>query len=324
MTRIAYALITRILNALPVVVAVIALTFSLLQLVPGDLVDVFAAETQVADSAELERLRREYGLDQPVHVQFFNYLMNVAQFDFGFSLRQGAPVMDLILERLPATLLLMFSALAVALILGVTFGTLAALRVGTKTDAIISVLMIVFFAAPSFWVGLMFIVLFSVKLGWLPVSGMVTIGADYGLIGNILDVGRHLILPTLALGLFYASMFARVMRASVLEVHGMDFVQTAEAKGLSERRIAIRHVLPNAILPIVTLFGLQIGTALAGSVVIESVFSWPGIGTLLFDAVLARDLPIITGVLFLSTFLVIAANMLVDILYIIIDPRIEI
>lgn len=324
MIRIAVSIFSRLLSALPVLMGVVALTFVLLQLAPGDIVDVYAAEASIADATELDRMRSEYGLDQPLPLQFLRYLAGALTFDFGASLREGAPVLDMILERLPATLLLNVSALIFALVVGVSFGTLAALRVGTWADSFLSITTVIFFAAPSFWVGLMFIVLFSVKLGWLPVSGMATIGADYGMFGTLVDVGQHLILPTLALGLFYASMFARVMRASVLEVHGMDFVQTAESKGMSGANIAIRHILPNAILPVITLFGMNLGTALAGSVVIESVFSWPGIGSLLFSAVQARDLPIVTGVLFLSTFLVIAANILVDLIYVWIDPRIQI
>ncbi|WP_274630754.1 ABC transporter permease [Arvimicrobium flavum] len=324
MIRIVNALLLRVFNALPVLIGVVTLTFFLLQLAPGDIVDVYAAETNLADPGELERLRREYGLYQPIWLQYLSYLAGSLTFDFGFSLREGAPVIEMILDRLPATLLLNFLALTFAFIVGVTLGTLAALRVGTWADAALSVLMIVFFAAPSFWVGLMFIVVFSVNFGWLPVSGMVTVGAEYGMLGYLCDVALHLILPTLALGLFYASMFARVMRASVLEVHGMDFVQTAEAKGLRGGRIVLKHILPNAILPVVTLLGLNVGTALAGSVVIESVFSWPGIGSMLFSAVQARDIPIVTGILFLSTFLVIVANILVDLFYVWIDPRIEV
>ncbi len=324
MTKVIRFLISRILGTIPVLLGVIALTFVLLNLAPGDFIDVYAAESQIADAEELARLRAQYGLDQPIHIQFLSYMWNSLTLNFGFSVRSGASAIELILERLPATLLLMTSALVFALVLGVFIGTIAAMKVGTFTDRVLSVVMVVFFAAPSFWVGLMLIVFFSVYLGWLPVSGMTSIGSDYDMVGQVVDVVRHLVLPTLALGLFYASIFGRVMRASVLEVHGQDFIQTAQSKGMGDWRLAVRHILPNAILPVVTLLGIQLGTALAGSVVIENVFSWPGIGTLLFEAVLARDLPVVTGVLFLSTFLVITANIAVDLVYSLIDPRIDV
>jgi len=177
-----------------------------------------------------------------------------------------------------------------------------------------------FFAAPSFWLGIMLIVLFSVKLGWLPVGGMATIGGD----GGMFDILRHLLLPTLSLGLFYAAIYTRVMRASMLEVAQLDFVRTARAKGLSRNQVTISHVLRNALLPVVTILGVQMGTVLAGSVVIESVFSWPGIGALLFDSVSSRNYPVVLGIMVLSSLVVIAANIAVDLVYMWLDPRIEI
>ena len=214
-------------------------------------------------------------------------------------------------------------SMALALFIGVLAGVVASLKVNTLYDNLISVVAIAFFAAPSFWIGLMMMVLFSVKLGLLPVSGMFTIGADYSLAGEIWDVTRHLVMPSVALGLFYAAIYARVMRASMLEVFGLDFIRTARAKGLGRNRVAFKHVLRNALLPVVTLFGLQLGTMLAGSVVIESVFSWPGIGTLVFEAVLTRNFPLVMGVLLFGSILVVIANLAVDLIYMRLDPRIE-
>ena len=188
---------------------------------------------------------------------------------------------------------------------------------------LVSVLAMFFFAAPSFWLGIMLIVLFSVKLGWLPVGGMATIGGAGGA-GGVLDILHHLLLPTLALGLFYAAIYARVMRSSMLEVAQLDFVRTARAKGLSRNKVTISHVLRNALLPVVTILGVQMGTVLAGSVVIESVFSWPGIGSLLFDSVSSRNYPVVLGILVLGSLVVIAANIAVDLVYMWLDPRIEI
>jgi peptide/nickel transport system permease protein len=185
-----------------------------------------------------------------------------------------------------------------------------------------------FFAAPSFWLGIMMIVLFAVKLGWMPVGGMATIGglggSNSGLFGSIVDILHHLVLPTLALGLFYAAIYARVMRSSMLEVAQLDFVRTARAKGLSRRQVTIGHVLRNALLPVVTILGVQMGTVLAGSVVIESVFSWPGVGSLLFDSVSSRNYPVVLGIMVLGSLVVIMANIAVDLVYMWLDPRIEI
>jgi peptide/nickel transport system permease protein len=260
----------------------------------------------------------------PVPQQFLNYVAGVLTLDFGYSYRHARPVLDIILERLPATILLMTTGLVAAVLLGMLAGAVAALRVNTATDAILSILAVVFFAMPSFWFSLMLVVLFSVKLGWLPVAGMQTIGASHaGLLAQMLDISRHLILPALSLALFYAAIYARVMRSSMLQVYNLDFVRTARAKGLGERRILLRHVLRNALLPVVTLIGIQFGTMLAGSVVIESVFSWPGLGTLLLESVTSRNFPLMMGIMIFSSVLVILANLAVDIVYRLLDPRIS-
>jgi peptide/nickel transport system permease protein len=314
----------RLLQAIPVVLGIMIINFLLLKLAPGDLVDVMAAQQQISDPRILDRLRAEYGLDRPVYVQLFNYLWNVAQFDLGYSFYHSQPVLTVISERLPATLLLMSASMLLAVVVGVGAGVLASLRVNKLTDNVISVVAVVFFGAPSFWVGLMMMVLFSVKLGLLPVAGMTTVNSNFGLWGHVWDVTRHLLMPMFALGLFYAAIYTRVTRSSMLEVYGLDFVRTARAKGLSERRVAIKHVLRNALLPVITLFGLQVGTMLAGSVVIEAIFSWPGIGTLIFDAVITRNFPLVVGVLFLGSVMVVIANLLVDLLYMVLDPRVEV
>ena len=323
MNRTFQAVRRRLLQMLPVVLGIVAINFLLLNLTPGDLVDVMAAEEQISDPQVLAQIRAEYGLDKPLHEQLFNYVWNIVNLDLGYSFRHSQPVWDVIVQRLPATLILMSVSMALALFFGVLAGVVASLKVNTLYDNLISVVAIVFFAAPSFWIGLMMMVLFSVKLGLLPVSGMFTIGADYSLAGEIWDVTRHLVMPSVALGLFYAAIYARVMRASMLEVFGLDFIRTARAKGLGRNRVAFKHVLRNALLPVVTLFGLQLGTMLAGSVVIESVFSWPGIGTLVFEAVLTRNFPLVMGVLLFGSILVVIANLAVDLIYMRLDPRIE-
>ena len=279
------------------------------------------AENQVSDPATVALLRKTYGLDDPVWLQLLKYIWALLHLDFGFSYRQNLPVIDAIWMYLPATLLLMLSSITLAFTVGVAAGVVASVKVRTVWDTLISIAAMFFFAAPSFWLGIMMIVLFAVKLGWLPVGGMMTIG---GAGGGILDILHHLILPTLALGLFYAATYARVMRSSMLEVSQLDFVRTARAKGLSRTRVTLSHVLRNALLPVVTILGVQMGTVLAGSVVIESVFSWPGVGSLLFDSVSSRNYPVVLGIMVLGALVVIAANIAVDLLYMWLDPRIEI
>jgi peptide/nickel transport system permease protein len=312
----------RVLQGLPLILGVIVINFTLIQLAPGTFLDIMTAESQVSDPALIERLRVTYGMDQPAWVQLGRYILSVLRFDLGFSYRQNLAVFDVILAHLPATLILMLASLAVALLVGVTVGVVSAVKVNTLVDNVLSILAVVFFAAPSFWLGIMLTVLFSVKLGWLPVGGIRSLGGAEGLVASTLDVMRHLVLPSIALGLFFAATYARVTRASMLEVLGHDHVRTARAKGLAPSEVVVKHVVRNAMLPIVTLFGLQIGTVLGGSVVIETVFSWPGIGSLLLDSVASRNYPVVLGVLIFGSIVVVVANIVVDLAYLRLDPRI--
>ena len=230
---------------------------------------------------------------------------------------------ELIFERLPATLLLTGTAFLIAIGLGILFGALAAARVGRWADTLITVLALVFYATPLFWVALMAIVLFSVQLDWLPAFGMESVGADLTGIDYALDVGRHLILPALTLGLFFMAIYTRMTRASMLEIYDQDFVKTARAKGLGQRRITRVHVLRNAILPVITLAGIQAGQIVGGAVLTETVFAWPGIGRLMFDALLQRDYNLLLGIFFVSSAMVILFNLITDVLYTFVDPRIE-
>lgn len=310
----------RLIQAVPLMLGVVIINFGLIQLAPGSFLELMTAENQVSDPATIELLRKTYGLEDPVWMQLLKYIWALLQFDFGFSYRQNMPVIEAIWMHLPATLLLMVSSITLAVSVGVAAGVVASMKVRTFWDSLVSVAAMFFYAAPSFWLGIMLIVLFAVKLGWLPVGGMMKIGGG----GGILDILHHLILPTLALGLFYAATYTRVMRSSMLEVAQADFVRTARAKGLSRNKVTINHVLRNALLPVVTILGVQMGTVLAGSVVIESVFSWPGIGSLLFDSVSSRNYPVVLGIMVLGSLVVIAANITVDLIYMWLDPRIEI
>ncbi|MGP9811459.1 ABC transporter permease [Rhodopseudomonas sp. NSM] len=317
------AILRRLFQIVTLILGVIVMNFTLIQMAPGSLLDIMTSEQQVTDPATLERMKQLYGLDQSPVVQLLRYIWSVFSFDLGYSYRQNAPVLDIIMAQLPSTLLLMLTALGVAVTLGMIAGVIASVKVNTAWDVVISLAAVFFFAAPTFWLGIMLIIFFSVQLDWLPVGGMTTIGAQYGPFGHVVDVLKHLILPALSLGLFYAAIYTRVMRASMLEVFSLDFVRTARAKGLSKTRVVIAHVFRNALLPVVTLLGLQLGTVLGGSVVIEAVFSWPGIGSLMLDSVMSRNYPVVLGVFVLSAVVVTVANLLVDLAYYRLDPRIR-
>jgi peptide/nickel transport system permease protein len=320
--RSAYVL-RRLLQAVPVVLAIILLNFLLLHLAPGDAAQVLAGEAGSATPEYMAQLRQRFGLDRPLAVQLVLYLKQMLVLDLGFSFRHSMPVLDLILARLGPTLLLMLTTLVLSVSVGVALGLLAASRAGTWQDTVISVLALVSYATPLFWVGLMLIVIFSVKLDWLPTSGMETVGAFHEGGARVLDIGRHLILPALSLSLFYLALYVRLMRAAVLEQAGMDYVTTARAKGLNELRITLTHVLRNAVLPVVTVAGVQVGGLLGGSVVVESVFAWPGLGLLAFQSLFARDFNLLLGIFFLSACLVVALNLAVDVVHTLLDPRIH-
>ncbi len=317
-------LLRRAGQAVVVLVLIACVNFLILNLAPGDLVDVLAGESGAGDQRYLQLLREQYGLNLPLYEQFFHYLLNLAHLNLGYSFRFNMPVRDLILMRLPATFLLMFSSLAIALVGGIGFGVAAARAPRSLRDSLISISALLAYSTPLFWAGLMLIILFSVKLELLPSGGMQTVEGPSDLYGKILDVARHLVLPSITLALFYMATYTRLMRASMLEIYNMDFVRTAKAKGLTSTAVAYRHVLPNSILPLVSLFGVQLGSVLGGSVVVEVVFGWPGLGLLSFDALFQRDINLLMGILFLSSVLVIVVNLAIDLLYSWLDPRIEV
>ena len=313
----------RLAQAVPIVLGIVILNFLLLQLAPGDAVDVLAGEAGSATPEYMAMLRERFGLDKPVYEQLFLYIKNIVQLDLGFSFRHNMPVLDLILERLWPTLLLMGATLVLSVGVGTLLGLLAAIKVNSWRDALISILAIISYATPLFWVGLMLIVFFSLKLEWLPATGMENVIMFYTGWERVVDIAKHLILPTISLSLFYMALYTRLMRASVLEQHGMDYVVTARAKGITERRITFKHVLRNAILPVVTMAGFQVGALLGGSVVVEAVFGWPGLGQLAFQTLFARDFNLLLGIFFLSSCLVVIVNLIIDLLYTFLDPRIE-
>ncbi|TCQ08981.1 peptide/nickel transport system permease protein [Rhizobium sp. PP-F2F-G36] len=311
-----------LLHAIPTLLGIIVLNFFLLQLAPGDAADVMAGEAGSATAESVAALRSRFGLDNPVLVQLGDYLNNLAHFSLGFSPRYGMPVAELIGQRLPGTLTLMVSALTIAILLGIVLGALMAAFAGRIPDRLLSIVSLLFYSIPSFWIGLMLIVLFSVKLGWLPSGGAGTIGSRLTGLPALLDTARYMVLPATSLALFYVAIYARLTRASMLEVKNQDFVRTAYAKGLTPFRVTSRHILRNALIPITTMAGMHVGGMLGGAVVVETVYSWPGLGRLAFEAVMARDFTVLLGILLLSSLLVIAANAAVDLLHAWVDPRI--
>lgn len=313
----------RLVKAVFVLLAIVVLNFFLIRAAPGDPAQVMAGEAGAADEIFIAQLREQFGLDRPLHEQLLIYVGGIVTLDMGYSYRQQQPVADLIFDRLPATLILTGTAFLISILLGVLLGALAAARVGKWTDSLITVVALVFYATPLFWIALMAILLFSVQLGWLPGFGMESVGAGYSGFQRVLDVLQHLVLPATTLGLFFMAIYARLTRASMLEVMDMDFVKTARAKGLPPGRITRVHVLRNAILPVITLAGIQAGQLVGGAVLTETVFAWPGIGRLMFDALLQRDYNLLLGVFFVSSAMVILFNLVTDVVYTLVDPRIE-
>ncbi len=312
----------RLAQAVPVVLAVIVLNFFIVHLAPGDPVNILVGEYGSTPEFR-ERIRREYGLDQPVSTQLAVYLRRVARGDLGYSLYFNQPVTSLILGRLPATLLLMGTQLLLALIVGTSIGVAAARRPYSLLDNASTAVALVGYSMPVFWSGLLLILLFSSTLGLLPSGGMYSAREQIAGVAVIWDVVRHLILPVFTLGLVSVALYVRLARASMLEVLSQDYVRTAWAKGLSERRVMRHHALRNALLPVVTIIGIDLGRMIGGAVLTETVFAWPGVGTLTFSALQTRDYPVIIGVFMLVSVGVILASLFVDIMYGILDPRIQ-
>ena len=313
----------RLIKMAAVVLAIVVVNFLLIHAAPGDPASVIAGQSGAADPEFLRQLRVQFGLDQPLYVQLWLYVKGILHLDLGISHRQQRTVASLLGERLPATLLLTGTAFAFAVVVGVALGSAAARRVGRLTDTVITVLALGFYATPIFWVGLMLVLVFSVWLGWLPSFGMGTVGADLHGFAAAADVLPYLVLPSLTLGLCYVAVYARLTRASMLEVADQDFVKTARAKGVPEGRILRRHILRNALLPVITYAGIQAGQLIGGSILVETVFAWPGIGRLAFEALLARDYPVLLGVFLCTSVLVVVFNLVTDLVYRVADPRME-
>ncbi|RWA99865.1 ABC transporter permease [Mesorhizobium sp.] len=321
MTRALLLLRRRLVGSVFVLLIVVIGTFLLLEAAPGDAVDAYIVSTG-GDAGMIELLRHRWGLDQSALTRLANYLWALLHLDLGQSVTFSRPIRDVILERLPNTLLLMGSATALSFGLGSALGIYAGARPGGFRDRLLSIGSLALYAVPGFWLGLVLIIVFAVDLRWFPIGGIESIASGKTGLDRAADITRHLVLPVSALGFIYLALYLRMMRAGMAEVWRQDFVLAARAKGLSRRRIVLAHVARNALLPLVTMLGLQSAQMLGGSVVIESVFSVPGLGRLAQEAVAARDTPLLLGIILVSAVLVIVINLLVDIAYAFLDPRV--
>lgn len=302
---------------------VVVLNFFLIHAVPGDAADVIAGEMGGLSEEAMAQIRTQYGLDQPLLTQLWLYLSRAVTGDLGMSYQFNRPVMDVILQRLGPTVLLAVSAQIIAIVLGVTLGVLASRRPQGKLSGFVSVFATIGYAAPVFWTGMMLVILFAVRVPLFPVEGMVSARFRGTGLSYALNVAHHLALPALTLGILFMAQYARLALASMIEVLGADYIRTARAKGLSERSVVFHHALRNAVLPILTVAGLQFGNLISGALLVETVFNWPGMGRLAFDSVLRRDYATLLGILVFSSAVVVVVNLLTDLGYRLADPRIR-
>lgn len=317
------AIIQRIVLGFVLLIAVIVLNFLLLQLAPGDVVDSMLAEGGGGDPVLAAKLRAAYGLDQPIYVQLFKYLGQVLSGDLGYSFYYDDTVSTLILGHLPATLMLTLSALVLAVSIGTLFGVYAAIKPRGIFSNFVTVFSLLGYATPVFWLGMIILLVFALYLPIFPAFGIRSIPEPENLFDRILDVINHLVLPTFTLAILYLANYSRISRASMLDVLGADYIRTARTKGLSEFKVIFKHALKNAALPVVTLAGLQLGHIFSGAVLVETVFSLPGLGPLLYESIVRRDYPVILGVLFGAASMTIVANIITDLVYKRMDPRIQ-
>jgi peptide/nickel transport system permease protein len=310
-------LVRRLLLLVPVLMGVSVIVFLVLHLAPGDPAEIMLGSQ--ATQADRMRLRADLGLDDPLYVQYARWMGHVVQGDLGRSLWMRRPVLGEVLTRLKATLLLTATALVISSIGGVALGILSATRPNSLLDRTSAVASLFGASMPVFWLGIVLMVIFSLNLGWLPASGMY---APYGG-GDLADLVKHLVLPAVTLAAASITIVARLTRAAMLEVLGQDFIRTARAKGLVERSVVVRHALKNALVPIVTVIGVQAGYLLGGAVLTETVFAWPGVGTLMVQGILARDIPLVQGCVLVVALTFVLVNLTVDLLYAVLDPRIR-
>ena len=332
----AVKILERVLITIPIVFGVAILVFFFMRLTPGDPVDIMMGQGGAVSAGEMEQLRHEFNLDEPLHVQLWLFLSNAVQGDFGYSYTQKRPVSELISERLPATIELAVGSLIVALLISIPIGIISAVKQNSLIDQFSMAGAFLGTSMPAFWLGIILILLFSVRLHWLPVQGRIKFGTnlDYvtgffvldSLLGRnlpaLISSLKHLVLPSISLGAAVAAVVARVLRSSMVEIMRQDYVTLARAKGQTEFLVVMKHALRNALIPTVTVVGLQVGTLLGGNMIVETVFGWPGLGRLVVKAIFERDFPLVQGAVMVYAFTFVVANLIVDVLYTYLNPKI--
>lgn len=308
-------IIGRILNMIPTLFVVAVIVFLITRMLPGDPAAVMLGPQ--ASVEEVEALTEELGLNEPLYIQFFEYIGNLLKGDFGNSLTYNQPIVDLIMERFPNTVILAVSALIISLIIGVPAGIIAAKKQNSFLDYAVTSISLIGVSMPIFWLGIMLVLLFSVNLGWFPSTGMGSMDEGIG------DFISHMILPSIALATIPTAQFARITRSSMLEVISQDYVKTARSKGLSEFLVICKHAFKNALTPLLTVLGLQVSSMLGGAVLTETIFSWPGMGLLIIDAIEKRDFVVVQNMVIFIALIFVVVNLVVDILYKVVNPRVK-
>ena len=308
--------------AVPVIGVILVVNFLIIHLAPGDPVQALVGDFP-APPGYLEQVRRDFGLDQPLPVQLWRYGENLLAGNLGYSFANRQPVLGLIVVRAGTTMILMIPALTTASLLGIVLGLAAARRSGSWIDSGITALALFGYSVPIFWLGQLLIILFSIELGWLPAQGMISLRTNPTGWAAVKDVAWHLVLPAFSITIFFVAIVARVARASIIGVLSQDFVTTALAKGLPRRAVLWRHVIPNAMIPVATVIGYNFGYSLTGAILVETVFAWPGLGSLFISSVGNRDYPVLQGILLLSSVMVVGANLVTDFAYALLDPRVR-
>lgn len=311
-------ILKRLLQAIPMLIGVSIIGFALMHLAPGGPLAVYTLNPTIT-AQDIERIKHVFGLDQPIYVQYLKWAAGMFSGNWGNTFFGGRPVLDVILERMPATFLLMGSGMSVAVLIGMLIGVLGAVRRYSVFDYLATTGAMVALSFPTFWFGLMTIFIFSLKLGWLPSGGMFTLGGEEG----IFDLIKHLILPTVVLALVLVAQWSRYTRSSFLEVIHQDYIRTAKSKGLSDRRVLFRHAFPNAVSPLIALAGVQLPWLFSGALVTETIFGWPGMGRLFVDSLTMKEYPVLMGMIMITAAAVIIGNLLADVINALIDPRIR-
>jgi peptide/nickel transport system permease protein len=308
----------RLLQALPLLIGVSMIGFAMMHLAPGGPLAVYTLNPTIT-AQDIERIKHVFGLDQPIYIQYIKWAAGMFTGNWGYTFFGGRPVLEVIMERVPATLILMGSGMSLAMIIGMMIGILGAVRRYSVFDYLATTGAMVTLSFPTFWFGLMMIFVFSLQLGWLPSGGMFTLGEEE----SLLDLLQHLILPTVVLALVLVAQWSRYTRSSFLEVIHQDYIRTARSKGISGSRLLFRHAFPNAVAPLVALAGVQLPWLFSGALVTETIFGWPGMGRLFVDSLTMKEYPVLMGMVMVTAMAVIVGNLLADVLNAVIDPRIR-